>query len=185
MNATEFKDAYNSKKMYAYAMDEERCHIGIAPTLSDALHTYGRVCVLECIDELICTLVNFTSAKVRLNEDQRQRLAWIVLSQYSGMRITELILFVVKAQAGHFGKFYQVIDPIDITTALYSWWQQCQIKRNEYKLAKYEREQTEEREQRDRNYEAHKTEIRTILLNGQYTWLGYTESNYNGTISIK
>lgn len=185
MTSQEFKDAYNSKKMYAYTQDEERCHIGTAPTLDQAIHTHGRACILQVIDELMMSLVNFTSAKVRLSEDQRQRLAWVILTQYAGMRITELILFVVKAQAGHFGKFYATIDPIDITTALHQWWGVCAQQRNAYKLARLEREQQRERDQREREYEANKTEIRTILLNGQYTWLGYRDNEDKGTIMIK
>lgn len=171
MTTQEFLYAYNSTKMYAYAMNEERCHIGTAPTLGDALHTHGRACILTCIDDLMCSLVSFTSARVRLSDEQRQRLSWVVLTQYPGMRITELILFVVKAQAGHFGKFYDRIDPLDITTALCKWWEDCERRRNEFLLAKRDREREQERDSREREYESHKTEIKTILLNGQYRFL--------------
>ena len=172
MTNQEFLDVYNSKKMYAYAMNEERCHIGSAPTLGDALHTHGRACILTCIDDLMCSLVSFTSARVRLSDDQRQRLSWVVLTQYPGMRVTELILFVVKAQAGHFGKFYDRIDPLDITSALCKWWQVCDDRRNEFLLIKRNRELEQEKMVREREYEAHKTEIKTILLNGQFKFIG-------------
>lgn len=166
MTQQEFKKMYNSKYMYAYAMDEERCHIGTAPTLADSLHEFGRDCVLSVIDEILYSLVTFTSARVHLSQEQRGRLAWVVLTQYPRMRVTELILFVVKAQSGKFGKFYDRIDPIDITTALTKWWAECQELRNQYRLNRYEQEQEFVREESDRTHRAHIDEIRTMLLNG-------------------
>jgi hypothetical protein len=147
-------------------MDEERCHIGTAPTLADSLHEYGRECVLSVIDEILYSLVTFTSARVQLSQEQRGRLAWVVLTQYPRMRITELILSVVKAQSGKFGKFYDRIDPIDITTALTKWWSECQQLRNEYRLALYVHEQETSRDESDRIHRANIDKIRTMLLNG-------------------
>lgn len=168
MTAEEFRSAYGSKNMYAYAMDEERCHIGRAPRLIDAMYMYGRTAVLATVDDLMQSLINFTSAKVRLTNDQRQRLAWVIVTQYGHLRITELILFVVKAQAGKFGKFYNQIDPLDITTALDSWSTQANAERNRYRLIQYERTMAAEQERHDAEYEEHKAEVQTMLLNGQY-----------------
>lgn len=171
MTKYEFIQAYSSTNMYAYALDEERCHIGTAPTLGDALHMYGRVAVLKVIDDLVQALVNFTSAKQRLRDDQRTHLCWVILTQYLWLRVTELSLFIVKAQSGHFGKFYSTIDPVDISTALYDWSDVCRQQRNRYKLARFEREQIEVRNKRERDYECHKDEIKTLLLNGQFEFL--------------
>jgi hypothetical protein len=167
MTAEEFRTAYGSKNMYAYAMDEERCHIGRAPRLIDAMHLYGRTAVLATVDDLMQSLINFTSAKSKLTEEQRTRLAWVIVTQYGHLRITELILFVVKAQAGKFGKFYNQIDPLDITTALDTWSQQANAERNRYRLIQYERDKAEEHERREHEYEAHKDEVKTMLLNSQ------------------
>lgn len=157
---------YNSKYMYAYAMDEERCHIGSAPTLLDAFHNYGRESTLTVIDELLNSLITFTSARHHLSTDQRERLAQVVLTQYPRMRITELILFVVKAQAGMFGKFYDRIDPVDITTALFKWWEDCQRIRNEYRAARALQEHADILKRQEEEYVLHRDEVVRILLDG-------------------
>ncbi len=166
MTKEEFVLYYNSKYMYAYAMDEERCHIGSAPILLEAFHNYGRESTLTVIDELLNSLITFTSARFRLSTEQRERLAQVVLTQFPRMRITELILFVVKAQAGAFGKFYDRIDPIDITTALSHWWGDCQIARNNYRLARYNQEQESSLKRKEEEYARHREETMSILLDG-------------------
>lgn len=170
MTKEEFARAYNSKNMYAYAMSEERCHVGKAPTLFESAHQFGRETCLSFIDEVLLALVNFTAARIRLTTEQRHRLAWVVLTQFGWLRVTELLLFVVKAQAGEFGKFYNTIDPLDITAALQKWAAVCNRRRNEIRLAQVEQEREEQRNQAEHNHRAHVDEIRTLLLNGLFNF---------------
>lgn len=168
MTKEDFMRAYNSKNMYAYAMSEERCHTGKAPTLFASTHEYGRDTVLNFIDDALQALINFTSAKGRLTDEQRQRLAWVVLTQFGWLRTTEILLFVVKAQAGQFGKFYNQIDPLDITAALQKWAEMCRQRRNEIRLAQIEKDRDAQRDLIERTHRAHIDEIRTMLLNGLF-----------------
>lgn len=53
----------------------------------------------------------------------------------------------MKAMSGHFGKFYNTLDPLDITTAVRSWAKECETIRAELR-ARAEREQAQrEREE--------------------------------------
>lgn len=170
MIATEFIQAYNSRNMYAYAMDEERCHIGKAPTITQAFQQFGKDAVCQVLDELIGSFVSFTSASRGLSADQRQRLVWVVITQFGHLRITEFILFIVKAEAGKFGKFYNNLDPMDITTALTAWQNDCTQARNAARLAAFERERERERQEAENNAEAGRIAIKSILHNGQFSF---------------
>lgn len=170
MTAQDFIQAYNSRNMYAYAMDEERCHIGKAPTITQAFQMFGKDAVCQVLDELIGSFVSFTSASRGLSTDQRQRLVWVIITQYGWLKITEIILFIVKAEAGNFGKFYNTLDPMDITTALNKWRDECNKARNAALLAAFERERERERQEAENNAEAGRIAIKAILHNGKFKY---------------
>lgn len=142
MTKEEFLDLYACEQQYKYSRFEERCHTGTAPTLRDVAQDFGANTVVDWIKSLIVDLQGYTSARQHLDAKQLHALAWIILTQYGYMKTTELLLFMVKAKAGQFGKFYNTIDPMDISTALSAWDKECnRIKADcYYKRAQEERE---------------------------------------------
>lgn len=148
MNKEEFIEIYAPCKQYLYSMHEDRCHNGKAPTLREVCTLYGADFAMQWVANLIDDLQGFTSAKTRLNDNQRNTLAAIVCTQYRRMKATELLLFLVKAKAGQFGKFYNTIDPMDISTALAAWSKECERIKSEHL---YQQEQERQEQERDKH----------------------------------
>lgn len=146
MTHQEFVTMYSAKNMYAYAMYEERCHIGDAPRIGEALKNYGMDAVAQVIHELLEHFQMFTSAREKYSQHQHNALIWIICTQYPHMRITELHLFFVKAMAGKFGKFYDRLEPMDITAALDKWQEECVRQRAKYIEKKIKEDDWKERE---------------------------------------
>lgn len=109
---------YGLQNLYVIAQDAERVIFTPAPTLQ-SLYTYETGTELaEIIKSLIKHLEDFTSARTKLQPQQRAALANVIICRYPKMYITYLHLFIVLCMSGEFGKFFDRIDPMDITTAL-------------------------------------------------------------------
>ena len=131
MNAQEFLNAYTPARAYAFALQPDRCHIGSAPTLKEATEAYGTDTVLTLIDSYVVDLERFCTQRNTMNKDQRAQLATVILTTYNSLRVTELSLFSVRAKAGKFGKFYNTLEPMDITVKLSAWADYCNQRRGE------------------------------------------------------
>lgn len=148
MNKQEFSEIYEPCKQYIYSMHEDRCHNGKAPTLREICTQYGADFAMKWICTLIDDLQAYTAARTRLNDTQRNTLAAIICTQFRRLKATELLLFLVKAKAGQFGKFYNTIDPMDISTAIATWNKECDRIKAEYQ---YQQEQKRIEEERDKH----------------------------------
>lgn len=125
MSKEEFAELYAPSKQYTYSLHEARCHNGSAPTLRDIVKQYGADFCLAWVQTLVDDLQTYTAAKQRLNDVQKASLSAIIVSQYGRLKAPEMLLFLVKAKAGQFGKFYNTIDPMDISTAVAAWCKEC------------------------------------------------------------
>lgn len=125
MTAQEFILAYAPIHAYSYAMREEQCHVGQAPSIREATAEFGCETVLNVIDALVRDFVNYACPARQFTPEQRKQLAYCILTTYRRLKITELILFFVKAKSGKFGKFYNAVEPLDITTKLAQWEEKC------------------------------------------------------------
>lgn len=132
MTAQEFLQEYAPIKGYSFALNEYEAHGGTLPTIKETIEQYGtRVC-LQAIDAAVVDFLNFVRDENAMTIEQRKQLAYVIASTYRHMKVAELLVFFVQAKAGKFGKFYQRIEPLDITTKLCEWWQICLDKRNRF-----------------------------------------------------
>lgn len=147
MNAQEFETLYDVKHIFNYTLDEARCHGGQAPTLRECQTLFGRDSLRKVMRGALDTFIDFIKAKDKPNNAQRDTICWLVMTQFGSLKITEWLLFAMKAMSGQFGKFYNTLDPLDITTAVRSWAKECETIRAELR-ASAEREQAQrEREE--------------------------------------
>lgn len=142
MSQEDFIRLYDVRNIWNYTLDEGRCHNGSAPTIRQCVKDYGREAVRNIVRQHLDTFIEFCKAKDKPNNKQRDTIVWFVLSQYDSLKITEFQLWVIKAMSGAFGKFYNTLDPMDITTALRQWVRECQTIRNEY-LSQQAREEAQ------------------------------------------
>lgn len=147
MTQEEFISLYDVRNIWNYTLDEGRCHNGTAPTIRQCVTDYGRETVRLIVRQHLDLFIDFIKAKDKPSNKQRDTIVWFVLSQFSGLKVTQFQLFIIKAMSGAFGKFYNTLDPLDITTALRQWQKECQVIRNEYLAEQERRAREKEREE--------------------------------------
>lgn len=142
MSAQEFLQAYHPQNAFRYAAQELRCHVGFAPTLRDSVGLYGHNFALEYVAMVVRDFVAYTSNQRGFTPDQMNQLANVIVLQYGGLKVTELLLFFVKCKSGEYLKMYSSLDARDITSGLCAWYREC----NRIKGEHYYKMQQEERE---------------------------------------
>lgn len=147
MSQDDFLRLYDVRNIWNYTLDEGRCHNGTAPTLRACVSEYGMGTVRFIVRQHLDLFIDFLKAKDKPSNKQRDTIVWFVLTQFAGLKITEYQLFIIKAMSGAFGKFYNCLDPLDITTALRQWYKECEAIRNEYRAEQVRKATQEEREQ--------------------------------------
>lgn len=148
MTAQEFLQEYAPTRGYSFALNEFETHGGTLPTIKEAIEQYGtRVC-LQAIDAAVQDFLLYVRDVNAMSVEQRKQLAYVIASTYRHMKVAELLVFFVQAKAGKFGKFYQRIEPLDITTKLNDWWHTCIEKRNRYGEMAREQFRMDQRERR-------------------------------------
>lgn len=146
MSKEEFLRLYDVKNIWNYTLDESKCHNGTAPTIQQCVKYYGRDAVRNIIRQHLDLFIDFIKAKDKPNDRQRDIIVWFCISQFGGLKITQYQLFIIKAMSGEFGKFYNTLDPLEITTSLRVWQGRCQGIRNAYLEEQARKREDEERE---------------------------------------
>lgn len=147
MTQEDFLRLYDVRNIWNYTLDEGRCHNGTAPTIRECVQEFGRETVRHIVRQHLDLFVDFLKAKDKPNNKQRDTIVWFVLSQFSGLKITEYQLYIIKAMSGAFGKFYNTLDPLDVTTSLRQWVKECEAIRNEYRAEQVRKAREKEREE--------------------------------------
>ena len=147
MTSFEFEIMYDVKHIFNYTLDEPRCHVGRAPTLNTCVNLFGRESTRKVMRGALDTFIDFVKCKDKPNNAQRDTICWLVMTQFGSLKITEWLLFTMKAMSGQFGKFYNTLDPLDITTAVRSWSRECETFRNEYRAEQVRKAREKEREE--------------------------------------
>lgn len=112
---------YGPQNLYIIAQRQSRVIFGQAPTLRDLYAGDLAPVLLKILTGLIQHLEQYTSARVKLNDLQRQGLANVLICRYPHLTITQVHLFILLCMAGEFGKLYDHLDPMDISTALHTY----------------------------------------------------------------
>lgn len=146
MTQEDFLRLYDVRNIWNYTLDEGRCHNGAAPTIRECVQEYGRETVRFIIRQHLDLFIDFLKAKDKPSNKQRDTIVWFVLSQFNGLKITEYQLYIIKAMSGAFGKFYNTLDPLDVTTSLRQWVKECECIRNEFRSEQARKAAEEERQ---------------------------------------
>lgn len=147
MTQSEFETMYDVKHIFNYTLDETRCHVGRAPNLRDCQAFFGRDSLRKVMRGALDIFIDFVKCKDKPNNAQRDTICWLVMTQFGSLKITEWLLFIMKAMSGQFGKFYNTLDPLDITTAVRAWSKECETFRNEYRAEQVRKAREKEREE--------------------------------------
>lgn len=146
MTQEDFLRLYDVRNIWNYTLDEGRCHNGTAPTIRECVQEFGRETVRYIVRQHLDLFIDFLKAKDKPSNKQRDTIVWFILSQFNGMKITEYQLYIIKAMSGAFGKFYNTLDPLDVTTSLRQWVKECDAIRNEYRAEQVRKAAEDERQ---------------------------------------
>lgn len=89
-----------------------------SPCISDFCKKYGKDTVIDLIMLHVRDLFVFAGLKKLINPAVVANIASVIVSGYAHLNIAELLHFFRLFKAGFFGKFYNAVDGLTITTAL-------------------------------------------------------------------
>lgn len=167
MTRDEFLNAYTPANMWRFAIDEDRCHIGTGPTISQAAQQFGADSVHTVFTRLLQDFCSFNHSTQVITAHQLNEIAAVIVCEFRNLKVAEFILFFAKAKAGRFGKFFNSIYPMDITVQLCEWERECNQRKGELF---YRQQCIAIENERERSYEdaASASEVASwIARNGQ------------------
>lgn len=132
--------------------DVELCLLGDAPTLAELNETYGEMSSAMWLVPQLFNLSEFCGCKTRLDEKQLEECACVVATEFSFLKVSEMMLFFYRFKSGKYGRFYGIVDPIIITTSLREYVNEINIEKDRYQQEE-ERKAAEESRKRAITYE--------------------------------
>jgi len=138
-NASNFLALYSPYMQAKYCTAVKRLYTGSAPTLQAVANAYGRNIAEAWVEIQLKDISEFAGCKDKLDEDTIAQLARLIVTQWGGYKVTEMMHFFFEFKSGRYGRFYGAVDPMVITEALNAF----EGERNK-RLAVYAAEQAEE-----------------------------------------
>lgn len=115
----ELAKKFAPQNQYRYAQYPGLCVTSQrVPTLAVAANAYGRDFVKGWLMGQIEDLNRGCGASSKMEADEVEMVADAIATTYSHLRLTDIMLFMVKFKGGAYGRFYGRNDSLVITTAL-------------------------------------------------------------------
>ena len=117
--AMDLAAAFAPQLQPVFARDPDRCMTDPAvPTLAVAVNAYGRGGVTGWLMGQMEDLNRLAGVREKSDARALEQAAGAILAGYPGLRLTDVMLFLMRFKAGHYGRFYGTTDPLVLTTAL-------------------------------------------------------------------
>lgn len=133
---------FNPSKQTDYCTYIERCYNGDAPTLKRVEITYGKKVAITWLELQLRDFEEFTNIEDKLSIEKRTELAKVILCSYYYLKVTEVMLFFVRLKSGRYGKLYNHIDTIFITTSIRAFLSERNNEMDNYIQKQKERRKT-------------------------------------------
>lgn len=132
----EFLKIFNPDKQVEYTRDLRRVYCGEAPKLGLVRTAYGAETIESWIELQLYNLSEFAGCKEKLNIQQVEETARIIVEQYGYLNVVEFMLFCQKFKRCEYGRFYGAVDPMLILGAVSDF-----VAERNHQLMKYEQEE--------------------------------------------
>lgn len=119
-----------------YTASLDRVYEGNTPNIRLVQQTYGTNTAEAWIEIQLNELSEFAGCKGKLDSDQTEQTARMILQTYGYLTIAQLMLFFQKFKRCEYGKFYGAVDPMVIMGALADFNNEVNNELNRRKLAK-------------------------------------------------
>lgn len=138
--AAQFLKTFNPGLQLQVAAHLERAYLGVAPQLGVVAAGYGEqtAVVLLCLQ--MEDLNNFAGVKEKMPVSRQKELSGILLTEYPGLKVTEVLLFFHRVKCGRYGRFYGMVDAMFITSALLAFMEERRTEMARYKTVQQREE---------------------------------------------
>lgn len=110
-------DKFQAGQMFNFARWHDRCHLGPVPTIEQAFNVDpGKT--IQLLDSYTTYALRYMIAREKPSNEQIRMMSLVIISTWPRLKLTQLMLFWVQLLSGKYGKLYNCIDPLDISTRL-------------------------------------------------------------------
>ena len=109
---------FNPSLQQVVADNIDRAMFGTAPMLCVLDAAYGDGSAVTWLIPQLHDLCASVGVKTKLDDGQLRQLATMIRNEFGYLKATEVMLFVWRFKAGHYGELYGAVDPVRIMRAL-------------------------------------------------------------------
>lgn len=109
---------FNPSLQQVVADNLDRAMFGTAPMLCVLDAAYGDGSAVTWLIPQLHDLCAAVGVKTKLDDGQLRQLATMIRNEFGYLKATEVMLFVWRFKAGHYGELYGAVDPVRIMRAL-------------------------------------------------------------------
>ena len=106
--------------------------MGKAPSLKRTMIVYGEDTAQAWLMAQIVNLNDFCGVKQKMTYEQMEECARIFITDYSQLKLTELMLFFHNVKKGTYGTFFGVVDAQKLLAMMYDFMDYRSDKLDEY-----------------------------------------------------
>jgi hypothetical protein len=117
-NLASFCTMFNPDLQPVVADNIDRAMFGTAPMLCTIDAAYGEGSASQWLVPQLHNLCVSVGVKTKLDDVQLIQLAQMIRKEFGYLKATEVMLFVWRFKAGHYGELYGAVDPVRIMRAL-------------------------------------------------------------------
>ena len=116
----QFLTTFNPSNQLTYCRRDclERIMLGKAPTLTTVEQAYGKGCAESWMEIQLKNLVNYVGCQERVTSAMIETTAAVIVAEFGFLKVTEIMLFMLRLKSGQFGSVYGKTDGLRITIAL-------------------------------------------------------------------
>ena len=140
-----FLQNFNPDYQKAICSSSDECFFGDYPTLIDVRIAYGENVPIAWLVPQLYNLSEYCGCRDKLEGKPLEECAFVIASEYSYLKVSELMLFFVRFKSGRYGKFYGSVDPLVITTSVRDF-----INERTFAYEQHDREVRSQREKEER-----------------------------------
>lgn len=109
---------FNPSLQQVAAANEQRAILGTAPMLCVLDAAYGEGSAVTWLIPQLHDLCAAVGVKTKLDDGQLRQLATMIRDEFGYLKATEVMLFLWRLKAGHYGEFYGSVDIVRVMRAL-------------------------------------------------------------------
>jgi len=117
-DAGDFLDLFTPALQVIAAREWEKAYTGKAPTLATVSLGYNEETAIVWLCLQLEDLNLFAGVKEKMPVSRQRELSKLIISEYTHLKVSELLLFFHRLKCGRYGRFYGSVDALFISSAL-------------------------------------------------------------------